>query len=285
MSNTGFVADKKNGVLNGVRYSKLKQVDENGKITVQRISKQPCHQVGYGIYSYPEFYKKDGHNGQTRTWANAYKGTNKPKGNPVSQIQFVEMRPSKRYKCKACGTKFSVKLDPQQKHYRRDINEPFFLAIVNKGVLNRILDKYKTNPKTVYDKINFIHQQCLYFDKCHRYTLKQALGKRALTLSTDRQYYLSNWGDNDMPMPTRMVNTSTVDNDTGFVLAATVNFDFTSDHKFIKSENARLNDEEKEIYYRRYSQYILRADEIESPEEESTIDVPLQKPSKGLLIH
>lgn len=149
------------------------------------------------------------------------------------------MHGSQRFQCKSCGKNFSVVRDPQQKHYRRDINEQLYLAFVNKGIVNRQTDLLGLNPQTVYDKIDFFYQQSLLFSRFHEVTLKSRFAEVSPVLSCDRQYYLSNWNDTHTPMPSRIVNTSTVDNLSGYVLASTVNFDSTSDSNYIKSEYKR----------------------------------------------
>lgn len=283
-TNTGLPADKSIGRPKGIKYRKVKIEDPTtGKVTTVNEVKPACENAGLGIYSHPELYKMDGHNSQPKNWAETYKKSVIPKGNPTTQVELTTKIPSLRYQCKTCKTKFSVKQDPQQKHYLRHVNEPMFLALVNKNVINRILEKFSRNPKTVYDKLDFIYQQCIYFDKRCQYALKKILALQPLRLSTDRQMYLSNWGDHNMPMTTHMINTSTVDNDSGFVLASTMNFDFSSDYEFINSENILQKDSEKEIQYRRYSQYILNNNEIDNGED-NWVDVPVQRPAKGLLV-
>jgi DNA polymerase III epsilon subunit len=244
-----------------------------------------CCNVGKGIYSHPDVYKKNGLTRKTRVWATPKvpKGTNNRK--PKIKIELQPLLGSQRYQCKSCGKNFSVVRDPQQKHYRRDVNEPLYLAFVNKGIVNRQADVLGLNPQTVYDKIDFFYKQSLLFSRFHEASLTSRFAEVAPILSCDRQYYLSNWNDTHTPMPTRVVNTSTVDNLSGYVLASTVNFDPTSDSGYIKSEYKRKNEGDKPRYYRRFGQYVLSDDEVESPTDNNFINVPLQMPRKGLLVH
>jgi len=69
-----------------------------------------------------------------------------------------------------------------------------------------------------------------------------------------------------------------VDNDTRFVLASTLNFDFTSDYAFIKNEMKKYNDADKLDYKRRYSQYII------SPDFNND-DSDFKISNKNLLVH
>ena len=178
----------------------------------------------------------------------------------------------------------AVKQNPANRHYRDLENVTLFKDLMNKDIINRMMDKHNLGAKVIYDKINFFYEQALAFDRYHSELLEHAVARRELSLSTDRQFYLSNWGDHDMPKPTPIVNTSTVDNDSGFVFVSNVNFDFTSDYKEINKEHREKKEQEKFPYYRRYAQYVLSNDEVnvQAPEAERTVE--LQMPPKGLLV-
>ncbi len=87
-----------------------------------------------------------------------------------------------------------------------------------------------------------------------------------------------------MPKPTPIVNTSTVDNDSGFVFVSNVNFNFTSDYQEISKEHREKKEQEKFPYYRWYAQYVLSNDDIMAQAPESERNVDLQMPPKGLLV-
>lgn len=247
-------------------------------------TREKCPNSHKGIYSFPKEYKKNGFTRRTRHWALTKKQRGRDKGKPKLDVEMQNMYGSQRYQCKACNKNFSVILDPQQKHYRRDINEPLYLAFVNKGIIYRQLDVLDLNPQTVYDKIEFFYQQSLLFKRYYEVLLKKRLSETPPILSCDRQYYVSNWNDTNTPMPSRIVNISTVGNVSDYVLASTVNFDSTSDSAYIKSEYNRKKEGEKPRSYRRFAQYILADDEIEAPSDNNFINVPLQVPRKGLLV-
>lgn len=176
------------------------------------------------------------------------------------------------------------KATPANRYYRDLENVTLFKDLMNKDIINRMMDKHNLGATVIYDKINFFYEQALAFDQYHSELLEHAVARRELNLSTDRQFYLSNWGDHDMPKPTPIVNTSTVDNESGFVFVSNVNFDFTSDYKGINKENREKKEQEKFPYYRRYAQYVLSNDEVNvcAPEAERTVE--LQMPPKGLLV-
>jgi hypothetical protein len=186
--------------------------------------------------------------------------------------------------CRECDTKFAVKVNPANRHYRELDNVKLFKDLMNKDIINRMMDKHGLGAKVIYDKINFFYEQALAFDHYHSQMLDHAVATKTLNLSSDRQFYLSNWGDHNMPKPTPIVNTSTVDNDTGFVFVSNVNFDFTSDYIEINKEHREKKEQEKYPYYRRYAQYVLSNDDVNMQAPEAERNIELQMPPKGLLV-
>lgn len=249
-----------------------------------KVQKPRCKNSNKGIYSNPELYKLDG-----KTQPNKYiehtviKPLNKG-GKPVKQIVVEERRASQNITCLACGSKVVVKQHPANRHYRDLENVTLFKDLMNKDIINRMMDKHNLGAKVIYDKINFFYEQAFAFDHYHSELLEHAVARRELSLSKDRQFYLSNWGDHHMPKPTPIVNTSTVDNESGFVFVSNVNFEFTNNYKEINKEHREKKGQEKFPYYRLYAQYVLSNDEvnIQAPEAERTVE--LQMPQKGLLV-
>lgn len=247
--------------------------------------KPRCKNAEKGIFSNPELYILAGKTQPTQTIERVVKRPLKKGGKPVAQIVTEEKLGSQRVKCKTCDTKFSVKLAPHTRHYKDVDNALLFRELMNKGIISRIEEKLDISAKVIYDKIDFFYQQALAFDHYYMDKLDHAVATRTLNLSSDRQHYLSNWGDHDMPMPTPIINTSTADNDTGFVFAATVNFDFSSDYIEIKKEHREKKEQEKHSYYRRFAQYVLSNSEVDEQPKTGNIDISLQMPPKGLLVH
>lgn len=246
--------------------------------------KPRCKNRDKGIYTHPELYKLDGKTQPNKYIEHTVIKPLKKGGKPVKQIVVEERLASQNITCLACGSKVAVKQDPANRHYRDLDNVTIFKDLMNKDIINRMMDKHNLGAKVIYDKINFFYEQALAFDHYHSELLEHAVARRELNLSTDRQFYLSNWGDHDMPKPTPIVNTSTVDNESGFVFVSNVNFDFTSDYKEINKEHREKKEQEKFPYYRRYAQYVLSNDEVseQAPEAERTVE--LQMPPKGLLV-
>ncbi len=193
-------------------------------------------------------------------------------GTPVSQ----------RLQCRACKQSFRVPLIGRIGKQKTDIDVHLFRALVNKVVLNRITEIFDIEMSFIYSRIEFYYRQCIEFDRWHVQQNIQALKHRQLTIGMDRQHYLVNWTDTNDSRPTKIVNTSSVDNDSRFVFLSTINFDITSDWRAIRKDSERLRDHEKEVWQRKYAQYTIREADLEK--DDVGDDIELKTPVEGLLV-
>ncbi|MEF1338888.1 hypothetical protein REH81_19220, partial [Vibrio rotiferianus] len=101
--------------------------------------------------------------------------------------------------------------------------------------------------------------QCIEFSN---YQIEQNLYKlkdKSVALSMDRQHYLVNWNDKHVRMPTKIVNTTTTDNESGFTFASTLNFDLNAKTQEIRKDSERLKEHELHEWLRKYSRYLTRS--------------------------
>jgi hypothetical protein len=154
-----------------------------------------CANHGKGVWSNPRLYHRNG-----RTAAG-----------------------SRRWRCKACWSNVS---DGKKGRAQRRSNENLtvFRALVNKSPIRSIARLTELSPKAVYDKIAFIHEQCLAFVADRERRLPQ-MELRRLWLSTDRQDYTLNWADRANRRNTQLTAVATADNVTGYVFGQHLNYD------------------------------------------------------------
>ncbi|TRX57302.1 exonuclease domain-containing protein [Thalassomonas sp. M1454] len=259
--NTGLSPDEENGVPDGRRYVN-KKVNRKGKTVSIKKLKPACENSKIGILTNPKGYKKIGLNHST--------------------VKGCENEASQRMQCKACKTRFNVPLTPSMGQGNADINVALFGELVNKGIINRIQETLSIPATTIYRRIEFFYRQCIQFDQFQMRQNIDALRGKNLHLSMDRQHVLVNWNDKHDKRPTKIVNTSTVCNETRFVFGSTINFDFISNWQQINSEARWSNDLDKPDYKRRYSQYIFNDKDMEGDDVGDTL--ALQVPAKHLLV-
>lgn len=76
-------------------------------------------------------------------------------GKPVKKIVVEERLASQNITCLACDSKLAVKQNPANRHYRDIENVTLFKGLMNKDIINRMMDKHNLGAKVIYDKINF----------------------------------------------------------------------------------------------------------------------------------
>jgi transposase-like protein len=95
-----------------------------------------------------------------------------------------------RYQCVKCHKTFSIQKPTQYQHDTHN-NQMIFKMLVNKVPLNRIVAMLVISWDMLYNRIDFIHRQCLDFAADRERKLKDLPLKR-LYLSLDRQDHLVN---------------------------------------------------------------------------------------------
>ena len=223
---------------------------------------RPCRNSTVNIYKHPKRYTL--------------------KGTRASASKRQEELSSQRVQCNACKNEFTIPLNPQMGQARKDVNVALLKGLVNKGILNRLSEQLDISMSLIYHKLEFFYEQCIQFDQWHINQNLDILKGKRLTLSMDRQHYLVNWTEKEDARPTKLVNTSTVDNQSRFVFASTLNFDFISDWETIKKDSAMRRDAEKPEWKRRHAQYVLKDREVQG--DDVNDELSLKAPQKGLLV-
>ena len=170
---------------------------------------------------------------------------------------------SPRWKCKACGKTFSA---PKRAiHRQRDShkNKDILKLLVNKTPLRRIAALTDINPKTLYDRIAFLHRQALAF-AAHREARLGDLPIRRLYLGVDRQDYSINWTQREDRRNVILSAVASADNATRYVFAHHLNFDPGLDPRAIEADAMALNDAFKAPPFRKYARLWLKADYLAS---------------------
>ncbi len=255
-----------------------------------------CSNHGHDIENFPKHYRltgnskvKDKHH-QHENWYRETFVDGRPayKPKPMEHYHNAGEIPSQRVTCKSCDSRFTIPMTPEIRHYRKDSHHNFFKALMS-GVSNMALgDTLNIQTKTVYDKINFIHQQCLAFEHDHIGDVLDAISVRQLALSTDRQHYSTSWNDRDrIEGHTSLRAIATVDNITGFILGSHLNFDNREDAFSIRQKSSHIQDTVKARAYRRFGQYALSDSYIKTEEAKSHKAFERQRrdQQRGLLIH
>lgn len=166
---------------------------------------------------------------------------------------------SPRWLCKACGKVFS-----QRKRYREQVksykNALIFRMLVNKGAIRTMARVADVTPQTVYDKIDFIHNQCLAF-LASRESQIAALKLPRLYICTDRQDYVLNWSSRRDRKNTQLTAVASADNRSGYVFGMNVNFDPDVDFERMEALAIVAGDFDKpEPSFRKFARFWMTPD-------------------------
>jgi transposase-like protein len=166
---------------------------------------------------------------------------------------------TQRYRCLNCATTFSISTSSTFRQRKPEVNELVFKLLVNKMPLKRICETAGINIKTLYDKINFIHQQCMVFVASYERRLSNLTIDR-LYLSVDRQDYIVNWGHADDKRNVMLHALGCADNSSSYVFSVFVNYDARIDTESINEEAISCGDLNVKPAFRRYARLWLDKD-------------------------
>ena len=165
---------------------------------------------------------------------------------------------AKRYRCNLCKKTVSV-AKPTQGQHETHKNIEIFKLLVNKAPLNRIIEITGVSWEVLYNRIDYIHKQCLAFARNRENKLKNMELKR-LYISVDRQDYTINWRERADKRNVVLNAIASADNSTGYIFGINPNFDYHKNKEEIESEAVKVADYTKSHPYRKFAHIWLEKD-------------------------
>ena len=162
---------------------------------------------------------------------------------------------NQRYICLHCRKSFCGK-PKARKHSKPHLNRLLFKLLVNKQPINRIADVLDISEKTVYDKIRFIHRQCLSFVSERERRLESRVFER-FYLSTDRQVLMTNWTQRGDKRNCDLYGIATACLNSGYVFAFNFNYDGSVDSSLAERDSVDSGDHERPKHHRKHARVWL----------------------------
>ena len=166
---------------------------------------------------------------------------------------------SQRYRCKVCQKTFSVKQKASLRHQKPHKNTLVFRLLMNKTPFRRICEIGEISMPTLYDKIDFIHQQCLAF-VANRERGIHKLEIPRLYVAVDRQEYLINWKDGGDKRNVLLFAVGSADLKTSYVFGMHLNFDPSLDKVEVLNDSRIHGDDQLPAAFRKYARLWLPED-------------------------
>lgn len=166
---------------------------------------------------------------------------------------------SQRYKCRSCGKSFSVGKSTRRQRLAHK-NKDIFMALMNKVPFNRICELTGINMRTLYDKIDFIHRQCLAFVASREQRLMAGMPLPKLYIAVDRQDYGVNWTQRKDRRNIMLHAAGSADLESGYVFGMHLNFDPALDPAVVEADALVGGDYFQPYPFRRFARLWLKND-------------------------
>lgn len=157
----------------------------------------------------------------------------------------------RRFRCKVCSKTFSDR-KPHQRQQSSHENKTVFQMLVAKVCITRIAQVTGLAPKTVYDKIDFLHGQCRKFLADRERRLPELEFKR-MRIATDMQDYMVNWPTKKLRKTIQFRAIASSCLDTGYVLACHPQLDSRFDTNEVQQAVVDCGDLDKKPAFREYA--------------------------------
>lgn len=171
---------------------------------------------------------------------------------------------SKRYLCKGCKRTFTVSSVSTLRQRQPEKNELIFRLLVNSAHMRRTCAILDINPKTLYQRIDFLYQQCKAFAAVHERPLLEGMAMPRLYVAVDRQEYILNWSNQYDRRNVVVRAVGSADQHSGYVFGMHLDFDPSLDPSKIEADAIVVNDNATQYAYRRYARLWLKSDYTDS---------------------
>ena len=180
---------------------------------------------------------------------------------------------SQRYRCRACGKTFSVKQKASLRHRKPHKNLLVFQLLVNKTPFRRISEVAGISMPALYDKLDFIHRQCLAFASNRERKIPK-LNLPRLYVGVDRQEYLVNWKNEADKRNVLLYGLGSADHKTGYVFGMHLNFDPSLDRWEVLNAAQAHGDHQVPAPFRSHARLWLPDDYQEALERNGNRRLP-----------
>ncbi len=164
-----------------------------------------------------------------------------------------------RFRCKACKRTFSGAGAATRRQRKSHVNSELFRALMQKMPLRCIAEFSRISPQTVYDKIDFIHRQCLAFAAARERRL-MAMNFHRAYVCVDRMDHVLNWTNRADKRNVVIQAVGSADLKSGYVYGMHVNYDSTISSGAIALDAVAAGDHLLQAPHRKYARFWLPAE-------------------------
>jgi transposase-like protein len=180
---------------------------------------------------------------------------------------------AQRYRCKLCKKTLTINR-PTSRQRASHKNRTVFSLLMNKVPFRRICEVAEINPKTLYDKINFLHRQSQAFIGHRERKLLEGHHLRRVYVGVDRQDYVVNWTQRQDKRNIQLSAVGSADNETGYVFGMHLNYDPSLNPDQVEANAEKIGDCDLASPFRRYARVWLSSDYMRAILSGSSLKLP-----------
>jgi transposase-like protein len=164
-----------------------------------------------------------------------------------------------RWTCMECKRSFAAGGKPAKGQWETHKNRDVFAMLVNGVPFARIVRMTGISWETLYNRIDFIHRQCMAFAG-HRERKLKELPIDRLYLAVDNQDHVVNWTERLDKRNVVLKSMTISDNKSGYVFCDALNFDDAADRDAVEAEALANRDHDLPAPLRRHARFWTSED-------------------------
>lgn len=165
-----------------------------------------------------------------------------------------------RYRCKACSKMVSVPVRSTLRQRQEDRNQLIFSLLMNKSPMRRLCEVADINPETLYQRIDFFHEQCRLFAAQHEQRFLTDFTADRMYIAVDRQDYVVNWSSQADRRNVTLHAVGSSDQRSGYVFGMHLDFDRSVDACAVEADHSAAPESHLALAFRRHARLWLKAD-------------------------
>ncbi len=188
-----------------------------------------------------------------------------------------------RFRCQVCRKTFIGKQKAIIRQRRSEKNSEIFKLLVNRMPISRMVEAATLSVKAIYDKLEFIHNQCtLFVGKREARLLTPDFVLPKMYVSVDRQFYAVNWSSREDQREIPLNAIATADLRSGYVFGVNLNYDSSVIRDVVEAEAEAIKDSHVTAPFRRFARLWLQRDydEGKSDAERRAVAAFMKLPSE-----
>jgi len=193
---------------------------------------------------------------------------------------------SARFRCGGCGRTFSTSTSSTRRLRQPENTVLVLRLLMNKSPMRRICEVADISPRTLYQRIDLLHDQLGRLAAQHERLLLDGKTFPRMHLAVDRQDHVFNWGSHLDRRTVALRAIASAEARTGYVLAQHLNYDPDVDPWEAEIDARASGDRDQpQLAFHKWARVRLPSQYARNADELSRIDPSTAAPARGVQVH